>query len=303
MRYLFILLLLLPFAANANANANLSIKLSSAESDGLCAVSKLPNGQLFIYSSNMGVDATCTNNAIELAGKKKTVAMLMLSNSGNSVANISPQLLNQLTVKKFVHSGTVNSSFLAQLARQQRSMKIIDLSKQKVKAGEAWSLGEVQLTLISQPQHYVSYQMENGESTPRSSIVVRMDYRNSSQLFSGHSIGRYPHAHFSSCKYAELDMIKNRSRDRIKADFLISAVTTDDLANSSCFISAVEPSQAILISKNSLDTTNERFKRFNPELEKIYWLDQTSCEQDKRVVMDIDISRRGKVSIINRPCS
>jgi hypothetical protein len=77
------------------------------------------------------------------------------------------------------------------------------------------------------------------------SVVVRLEYRGGSVLFTGDTVGRRRDDHDSVCKDAERRMVDNAANVPIASDVLLGPHHGGNNASATCFIREVDPTFVI----------------------------------------------------------
>ena len=233
---------------------------------GLCTITKVPdkNGDhLMVYDAGgeQGKE-NCVKAVRGLIGKNKMIELLIISHNDADHLRNADELLKEFSVRRIIRTGYPRETDAWKvvdyaIAHEAFSpdVSIINLQTHKIKRGTEFKLGEATVTFIAGWPGWEELKMELkeykeagkiekvGDSVKRNavSIVVRLEFRNRSVLFTGDTVGRMLKDKNNACKFAEMIMVKSAEVIPIKSDVMIAPHHGADNGSSSCFIKAVQP--------------------------------------------------------------
>ena len=269
---------------------------------GLCTITKVPDengGHLMVYDAGgeQGKE-DCIKAVRELIGKNNTIELLIISHSDADHLWNADELLEEISVRQIIRTGYRRETdawkalnyAIAQEAFAP-DISIINLQTHKIKRGTEFKLGEATVTFIAGWPGWEELKMELkdymkedeiknvGSSVKRNavSIVVRLEFKNRSVLFTGDTIGRTLNDKDDACKLAEMIMVKTAEDIPIISDVMIAPHHGANNGSSSCFIKAVKPKFVIFSAghkhRHPTKATAKRYLDFDIEVANMFRTD------------------------------
>ena len=213
---------------------------------GLCTITKTPGGHYMIYDAGRWDDLRCFTAVSEIIGNG-TIDLMIISHSDADHLGNADEILNAYPVNKIIRTGFQRDSgawraldiAIAEETREGASVQ--NLRTDPLVPGTRISLGEATVTLIAGWPEWTGPGPTESERRNAISIVVRLDYRGLSVLFSGDTVGRRLTDPDDACKDAEASMVANSMNARLASNVLIAPHHGGNNGNSRCFIEAVSP--------------------------------------------------------------
>lgn len=287
---------------------------------GHAAVVKFPNGDCMIYDAGNYKDNGNTAIAAvrQLAGDK-SVELMVLSHTDADHYGAVKKICDEYRVRETFRSGLARTTATWTRADkairdeaasgQGKDLNLKFFSGQKIRPGLARSFGEAKVTfLIGYHLPPANWGLGGDTSKTRNagSIVVRLEYRGRSVLFTGDAVGRKDHSHSNSIIATERTMVANDSWLSIDSDVLIAGHHGADNATSLPFLRRVTPTYVIFPAGDKYGhprhTTAERCLAAGIPIQNLYrtdlgdgtsdsneWKFGNSSVGDRRGDDDVDI--------------
>ena len=219
---------------------------------GLCAVVKMPGGHYMIYDAGNYNDsgARAFKAISEIIPDGEEVDLLVLSHSDADHLGAVDEICNAYSVKKILRTGYKRTSGTWETAdkavkdeNKDEGAIEISLGHYEFLPGATFFLGDTYVTMVAGFHKPLDEWNLSGKSEKRNSvsIVIRLQYKGKSILFTGDTVGRHiddpEDAHIAAEKF----MVDNSDFITIDADVLIAPHHGADNASSTRFIKAVSP--------------------------------------------------------------
>lgn len=264
-RYFFLI------CAASTAMADVTTKVIDTGA-GLATVTRFPNGDIFVY------DTGHWNHDREVFGVFKAfigendIDLLITSHSDSDHIAATDELFNEYRVHRVIRTGFQRDrdTWKAHDAAIRSAAELglthdVNLRHVNLPHGTTYQFGEATVTYLSgfhkSPKEWglTGSEYRNGNS-----IVVRVDYKGNSILFTGDSVGRVEKSSSEAPAIAtERYLIDNASNRPIRSTILIAPHHGGDDASSTEFISAVSARWVVFPSgsghKHPRKETAERY--------------------------------------------
>jgi competence protein ComEC len=178
-----------------------------------------------------------------------TIDLLVISHSDADHLGDGARILAEKNVRYTILAGEPRTtatwrSFTGALADQVKAGgSVFNLQSMPLVPGTTLSIGEAIVTLVAGWPRWDGPGLTASERLNAISIVVRLDYRGRSVLFTGDTVGRRLTDDDDACKDAEKVMVDrhNAGEVSLKSDVLIAAHHGANNGSAACFIAAVDP--------------------------------------------------------------
>lgn len=214
---------------------------------GLCTITAAPGSHYMVYDAGHWLGGHCIRAAREIV-EGEVIDLLVLSHSDGDHLGDVPELLREFDVRRILVTGdrrpgsaTWEATNRAIGNEVRYGASVVNLETTQLIPGTTIALGEATVTLVA------GWHEWNGPGLPRNerlnaiSIVVRLDYRGHSILYTGDTVGRRVNDGDDECKDAEKMMVDDAGRVPLKADVLIAPHHGGNNGSSRCFIEQVDP--------------------------------------------------------------
>ncbi len=214
---------------------------------GLCTVTTVPGDHYMVYDTGHWFGKRCLSAVREIVGDKP-IDLLVLSHADSDHLGDADLILQEFEVRRILRTGdrrpTTNTWLDANEAIGKEATadaSVMNLQTMELVPGTTIPLGDATVTLVAGWGKWTDPGPTAAEKRNAISIVVRLDYRGSSVLFTGDTVGRRIPDLDSACKDAEERMVLNVATAPLKADVLLAPHHGANNASSTCFIDAVQP--------------------------------------------------------------
>jgi beta-lactamase superfamily II metal-dependent hydrolase len=216
---------------------------------GLCAVVKMPDGNYMIYDAGNYNDggAKAFKAIKDIIPDGEEVDLLVLSHSDADHLGAVDEICDMYSVKKILRTGFERDSGTWKTAdkaiRDETDAVDINLSYFEFPPGATYIFGETYITMVAgfhEPPEGWDL-IDESEERNAISIVIRLQYKNKSILFTGDTVGRHIESPIGTNIAAEKFMIDNSEVITIDSDVMIAPHHGANNASSTDFIKAVSP--------------------------------------------------------------
>lgn len=219
---------------------------------GLCAVVKMPGGHYMIYDAGNYNDsgAKAFKAITEIIPYGEEIDLLVLSHSDADHLGAVDEIFNTYIVKRTLRTGYKRTSGTWETADKAikdeskiRGAVDMNLSYYEFLPGATYFFDETYVTMVAGFHEPPDEWNLNDESEKRNSvsIVIRLQYKGKSILFTGDTVGRHIDDPEDALIAAEKFMVDNSDFITIDSDVLIAPNHGADNASSTDFIKAVSP--------------------------------------------------------------
>ena len=215
---------------------------------GLCVVVRAPGDHFMVYDAGHWNGRHCINAVRELV-TGDTIDLMVISHSDADHLGDGARILNEKRVMQTILAGEVRdtgswNNLVDALADEVKDGgSVFNLQSVALVPGTTLPLGEAVVTLIAGWPRWTDPGPTDSERRNAISIVLRLEYRGRSVLFTGDTVGRRLTDDDDACKDAEKIMgdRHNAGQVSLKSDVLIAAHHGANNGNATCFIEAIDP--------------------------------------------------------------
>jgi competence protein ComEC len=208
-----------------------------------------------VYDSGHWNGQHCINAVRELI-TGDTIDLMVISHSDADHLGDGARILNEKRVRQTILAGEVRTtgswtSLVDALAEEvKQGGSVHNLQSVPLVPGTTIPLGEAVVTLVAGWPVWADPGPTESERRNAISVVVRLDYRGRSILFTGDTIGRRLTDFDDACKDAEKVMVDrhNAGELSLKADVLIASHHGGNNGSATCFIQAIDPQFVVFSS-------------------------------------------------------
>jgi competence protein ComEC len=214
----------------------------------LCAVIQIPGGHSMVYDAGHWNGQHCSAAVRELV-TGDTIDLMVISHSDADHLGDAARILGEKHVRQTILAGeprdTISwSSLIDALAEEVKDCSsVLNLQSVPLVPGTRIPLGEAVVTLVAGWPVWNDPGPTASERRNAISVVVRLEYRGRSVLFTGDTVGRRLTDPDSGCKDAEKVMVDrhNAGQVSLKSDVVIASHHGGNNGSASCFIAAIDP--------------------------------------------------------------
>ena len=222
---------------------------------GLCVVIQVPDGHSMVYDGGHWNGQHCIKAVRELI-TQETIDLFVISHSDADHLGDAARILNEKRVRQTILAGEPRetaswTNFVDALADEARDGgSIHNLQSVDLLPGTTISLGEANVTLVAGWGRWTDPGPTESERRNAISVVVRLDYRGRSVLFTGDTVGKRLSDGDEACKDAEKVMVDRHTAATVslKADVLIASHHGGNNGSATCFIAAIDPQFVVFSS-------------------------------------------------------
>lgn len=222
---------------------------------GLCTVIRAPGDHFMVYDAGHWVGQHCIAAVRELV-TTTTIDLLVISHSDADHLGDAARILEENNVRLTLLAGEPRETMswkdlMAALATEvAQGGSVHNLQSVPLVPGRTVPLGEATVTLVAGWKEWSAPGPTASERRNAISVMVRLDYRGRSVLFTGDTVGRRLNDPDSACKDAEKAMVDNHTAGivSLKADALIASHHGANNGSSDCFIEAIAPQFVVFSS-------------------------------------------------------
>ena len=216
---------------------------------GLCTVTRVPGGHYMVYDAGHWSGRHCIN-AVRSLVQGSVIDLLIISHNDSDHLGDGPLILGEYTVNHIIWTGyvrdtgtwlTLNDAVAEEVRGAGATVRTLRTAP--LTPGEQLRLGDAVVTLVAGWGDWTAAGPTASEKRNAISIVVRLDYGESSVLYAGDTVGRRRDDPDSACKDAELIMVQNHDTNSVSidADVIIAPHHGGNNGSSTCFIQRVSP--------------------------------------------------------------
>ncbi len=221
---------------------------------GLCAIVKMPEDHYMVYDAGNYTDSGAKAfSAISEIIPDGDIDLLVLSHSDADHLGAVDEICNKYSVERILRTGfkrTSDTWETAVTAIGNEKANDLNLSYFEFPPGATFRFGDTLVTIVAgfhkPPDNWIGLSMS--EKRNSISIVIRLQYKGKSILFTGDTVGRHIDDPDNTCIAAEKYMVDNSDFIPIDSDVLIAPHHGADNASSTKFITAVSPEFVIFSS-------------------------------------------------------
>lgn len=215
---------------------------------GLCAIIRIPRGRFMVYDAGHWNGRQCINAVRELV-TTDTIDLMVISHSDGDHLGDGARILAEKRVKQVILAGEPRptdawNDLVNALAEEvKEGGSVYNLQSVALVPGTTLPLGEAVVTLIAGWPVWTDPGPTASERRNAISVVVRLEYRGRSVLFTGDTVGRRLGDVDDACKDAEKVMVDrhNSGEVSITSDVLIASHHGATNGSATCFIKAIDP--------------------------------------------------------------
>jgi len=217
---------------------------------GLCTVTRVPGGHYMVYDAGHWNGQFCVRAVRELV-LGDGIDLLILSHSDSDHLGDGARILSEYGVRHIIWTGDprwdtgtwrgLNEAVAEEVRHSAASVR--SLVTVPLVPGERLQLGAATVTLVAGWGQWTEPGPTASERRNAISIVVRLDYGDTSVLYTGDTVGRRLDDPDVACKDAEKFMADNHDAGLvpITADVLIAPHHGGNNGSALCFIERVAP--------------------------------------------------------------
>ena len=224
---------------------------------GLCVVVKMPEDYYMVYDAGNYEDngKTAIKGILEIIPEDEEIDLLVLSHSDSDHLAAVPRICRKYTVNMILRTGFERDGIKTwdkAVEAIEEEVEIdgaidLNLGETDVPPGTTYDFGDVSATVVAglhkPPVSWGS--LDDSEKRNSVSIVVRLQYKGKSILFTGDTVGRHRTGPPDQCIAAEEFMAENANTVAIDSDVMIAPHHGGNNAGSTKFIRAVSPEYVI----------------------------------------------------------
>jgi beta-lactamase superfamily II metal-dependent hydrolase len=215
---------------------------------GLCAVIRAPDDHFMVFDAGHWNGQHCINAVRELV-TGDSIDLMVISHSDADHLGDAARILGEKRVRQTILAGEVRDtaswrSLVDALAEEvKEGGSVHNLQSVPLVPGTTLPLGEAIITLVAGWPVWTDPGPTESERRNAISVVVRLDYRSRSVLFTGDTVGRRLADLDDACKDAEKVMVDrhNAGQVSLKSDVLIASHHGGNNGSAKCFIQAIDP--------------------------------------------------------------
>lgn len=215
----------------------------------LCVVTATRDGRHFVYDAG-GIDQACLKAVREIVGDGN-IDLLVISHSDGEHMQDVPELLDKFTVGEIWWTEyrrpqlSYRRVVRAIAAAEQAGARVRSLRTEPLSPGDRFRLGDASVTFVAGGALWRGNEELDEETLAKAvSLVVRLDYGDSSLLLTGDTIGRLASWPDDQCGYAEAEMVKTQAQ-ALAVNVMLAPNHGANTAGSRCLVEAVGPDWVI----------------------------------------------------------
>lgn len=262
---------------------------------GLCCVVKMPGDRYMIYDAGNYRDrgALTFSKISQIIPEGATIEFLVLSHSDADHLGAVDEICDAYKVRKVIESGyqrTTSTWSEAETAigleREIDECLDINLRFFEFPPGATYRFGESFVTMVfglhRPPPEWDALGLSDSEEKNAGSIVIRIQYKGKSILFTGDFVGRKINDPVNVCIAAEKEMVDNSPVINIDSDVIIAPHHGADNGSSTDFIKKVSPEYVIFSAGHDYEhpraSTAKRYLDNGVQLSKMFRTDRGDDE-------------------------
>jgi beta-lactamase superfamily II metal-dependent hydrolase len=222
---------------------------------GLCVVASFPGGHDLLYDAGHWRSSSCRGAVAELVADG-IIDLVIISHGDSDHLGELPEILSTVRARQIIHTGDRRTAATWRQAMDSieeaelRGTSVINLRRDGVVAGTLVPLGPATVTVLAGWGEWDSRlstgPLTSGERHNVISIVARVEYRGTSVLLTGDTIGRALGSEAGRCDHAER-WIQQHNPSGLRSNVLVAPHHGGDNGSATCFIQAVAP-EAVIFS-------------------------------------------------------
>ena len=263
--------------------------------NGLCTISRAPATERPRYMVfDAGLRGRRCVEAVQDFVVGDTIDLFVISHPDTDHLGGAPGILEHFAVRHIVRTGFARdrAAWLAAdsaIKEEARTGATVhDLSAMPLIPGDTLSLGDARVTWIAGWGNWSGPENAADPAILRNviSIVLRVDYKKASILFTGDTIGRGIGDPASACGYAEAVMVDNHELGAasLRAKVIVAPHHGADNGSARCFIEAVAPSFVVFSAGRGhghpTEPTAQRYLDFGVPVDNIFRTDRGDDEDN-----------------------
>jgi competence protein ComEC len=215
---------------------------------GLCVVVRIPDGHTMVFDGGHWVGQQCIKAVRELV-TAETIDLMVISHSDSDHLGDAADILKEKRVLQTVLAGEIRETatwkdFFAELVNEVATGgSVHNLQSVPLTPGSSRRLGEATVTFIAGWGHWTGQGPTESERRNAISVVVRLEYRGRSVLFTGDTVGKRLNDGDNACKDAEKVMVDRHKAGEVslKSDVVVASHHGGNNGSATCFIQAIDP--------------------------------------------------------------
>ena len=215
---------------------------------GLCTVTKAPGPAYMVYDAGHWIGSHCLRAVRQIIPHNRDIDIFVISHADADHHGQAAAILSNYNVKQIFRTGyprpkskTWGKTNKAISEAALDGASIINLQTMNLKPGSKFNLGKASVTFIAGWGRWEGSGPTPSEKRNAISIVMRLEYKGKSVLFTGDTVGRRKTDPDTACKDAEKVMVGRASSIPIASTVIIAPHHGGNNGSSTCFIKAVKP--------------------------------------------------------------
>ena len=225
---------------------------------GLCAVVKVPGGHSMVFDAGHWNGKHFVKAVQELI-PANTIQLMVLSHSDADHWSDATAILGQKHVAQTILAGLPReldawTKLMGALGKEvTEGASVMNLQTSELVPSTKLKLGPATVTLVAGWPRWTEPGPTESEAANAISVVVRLEYKGRSVLFTGDTVGRRLKDPDDACKDAEKVMVDrhNAGAVSLKSDVLVASHHGGNNGSATCFIGAIDP-QFVIFSSGSI---------------------------------------------------
>ena len=177
---------------------------------GLCTITEAPNKHFMVYDAGHWHGERCLKAVRELVPLGGTIDLLIISHSDADHMGDADKILKKFDVKQIIWTGffrdkefwkVVNEAIADE--HEYAGASVLNLQSDDIELGTEFALGDATVTFVAGWPNWPDSQLSPSARRNAISIVVGLEYRGHSVLFTGDTVGRRTDDLPNACKDAE----------------------------------------------------------------------------------------------------
>ena len=215
---------------------------------GMCVIGRVPGPHYFVYDAGNFENARC-ERAANLLIDDARIDMLVLSHGDADHIGNTPKVIGARGVDTIVWTGDERTTATWRRSRDAiasaagQGTSIVSMRTWDDVPGQRFRLGDATLTLLAGWGESPWDDLDESDRNNVISVVVRLDYGDSSLLLTGDTVGRHRDDDNAApvCERAEKVMVDRAAAFPLAADVLVAPHHGANNGSAGCFIGAVAP--------------------------------------------------------------
>ena len=231
---------------------------------GLCTVTSMPGHHYMVYDTGLGTKH-CLRSVKEIIPPKEAIDLLVLSHTDKDHLGAAAAILHTYSVDRILRPGLKRDSETWKKVDKAIKEEVgtgaheVNLAEAKPKLGTTYRYGHASVTFINgwsePPKEWQISPTNTSWHNNAGSIVMRLEYKGGSVLFTGDTIGRDDSDRKKPATepvFAEAVMVEDAEEGivTLDSDVIIAPHHGADDGSSTDFIKAVSPTYVIFSAGN-----------------------------------------------------